>query len=357
MMNIERLEVLELKAPLIQPFRIATGVHDSLDNLLVALTLSDGTVGYGEAAIASHITGETIEMTREHLKITAQCLKGQSAADYLRMSFWMHDSFPHNKAAVAAVETAILDALTKQMGVPLWKLFGARAHALQSDITIVIATLQETRRKAAAFYARGFKSFKIKVGKDMDLDIQRIQAVAQAAPASTIILDANQGYDVKQTRTLLKALEAFKIRIALIEQPVMRDDIEGLQELTRTLRTPVCADESASSLSEVVRLIRMKAVKAVNVKLMKTGIIHGFEIIRLARANGLKIMIGGMMESNVAMTAAAHLACGCGGVDFVDLDTPFFIKGEQARNPYLSPSGLYQLSKVKAGIGVEPRLK
>ena len=85
---------------------------------------------------------------------------------------------------------------------------------------------------------------------------------------------------------------------------------------------------------------------------MKTGLVHALEISRFAHAAGVKLMIGGMMESNLAMTASAHLAAGLGYFDFIDLDTPFFIKGEAARNPYLSSQGVYDLSKVKAGIGI-----
>jgi L-alanine-DL-glutamate epimerase-like enolase superfamily enzyme len=353
-MHIDHITVSELKAPLLQPFRIATGQHNNLDNLLVTLTLSDGTVGYGEAAIASHITGETIEQTKDNLSIAAQCLKGHEASDYLRMSCWLHDSFTRNKAAVAAIETALLDALTKQMKTPLWKMFGSKAHRLTTDITIVIASLEETEDKTREFYKQGFRAFKIKIGKEMDLDVKRVQAVARLAPKSQIILDANQGYDASQALQFLKMMQKFRIKVDLIEQPVAKNDIDGLQRLTRESKVDVCADEGASSLSDVVRLIRLKAVDAVNIKLMKTGIIHGFEIARLAKANNLKVMIGGMMESNVAMTAAAHLAAGLGSFDFVDLDTPFFIKGEVKRNPYLSPQGVYDLSKVKAGIGIKP---
>ena len=88
---------------------------------------------------------------------------------------------------------------------------------------------------------------------------------------------------------------------------------------------------------------------------MKTGFVHALEISRLAHAAGVKLMIGGMMESNLSMTASAHLAAGLGYFDFVDLDTPFFIKGEADRNPFLSSDGVYDLSTVESGIGIIPQ--
>ncbi len=357
-MRIRSIEIKALQAQLNQPFRIATGQHDTLDNLLVSLTLEDGTTGFGEAAVASHITGETLDKTRENLLTAASCLKDFLATDYLRISNWLHDSFPRNKSVVAAIETALLDALTSQMGVPLWRIFGSVPKQLTSDITIVIASLEETQQKAEEFYRQGFRAFKIKVGKDMDLDFKRVQAIATTTPGSSLIIDANQGYDSTQTLQFLTMLDTAGINIDLIEQPTVKGDIEGLKRIKASSKVIVCADESAASITDVLRLIKEKAVDAINIKLMKTGLIHSFEIARLAKASGLKLMIGGMMESNVAMSAAAHLASGFGDFDFVDLDTPFLIKDEAARNPYLSSSGVYDLSKAEAGIGIDchPRM-
>ena len=167
-------------------------------------------------------------------------------------------------------------------------------------------------------------------------------------PARQIILDANQGYSARETLQFLKLLSKIGIVPDLIEQPVPKADWEGLKQVTRESKVCVCADESASSLADAVRIIKEKAAGAINVKLMKTGLVHALEISRLAHAAGVKLMIGGMMESNLAMTASAHLAAGLGYFDFIDLDTPFFIKGEVARNPYLSSQGIYDLSKVKS---------
>jgi L-alanine-DL-glutamate epimerase-like enolase superfamily enzyme len=139
----------------------------------------------------------------------------------------------------------------------------------------------------------------------------------------------------------------------LIEQPVPKGDWEGLKQVTVNPKY-VSARMKALRRWLMRRIIKEKAAGAINVKLMKTGLVHALEISRLAHAAGIKLMIGGMMESNLAMTCSAHLAAGLGCFDFIDLDTPFFIKGEVARNPYLSSQGIYDLSKVKAGIGIVP---
>ena len=136
---ITKTTVSLLKAPLNQPFRTALGQHDSLENILFKIELEDGTVGFGEAAIATHITGETIPETQKNLKAIGKILLRRDAAEYLKISVEINDLLPYNKSAVAAVEVALMDALTRQWKIPLWKFFGAKAYKLSTDITIVIA--------------------------------------------------------------------------------------------------------------------------------------------------------------------------------------------------------------------------
>lgn len=352
--RIERTEVTALEAPLIQPFRTALGDHRSLKNLLFVIHLQGRTKGYGEAAIATHITGETIKQTRQNLRAAGCWLKGKDIRDCLIISAWLHDHFGKNPAAIAAVETALFDALTCDLGIPLWEFFGTRCRKIRTDITIVIADLPETEERVRHFYRRGFRQFKVKIGRDLELDIQRVAAVHKLAPKGVIYIDANQGFSAPEMLKFLKLLERRGIRPDLLEQPVPRDDRDGLKKVSRSTDIPVCADESVRSVEEAKRIIKEKAAGVINIKLMKFGIVHSLEIARLASAAGVKLMIGGMMESSLAMTASAHLAAGLGCFSYIDLDTPFFIKGEVSRNPYLSGNGIYDLRSVKRGVGIVP---
>ena len=135
---IKRISVSLLRAPLSQSFRTALGEHKVMDNVLFTLKLSDGTKGFGEAAVAPHITAETVAETTRNLRLTGNFLIGQRVSDYLRISTELHARLPKNKSAVAAIEMALLDAFTRQWKIPLWKFFGPRARR-QTDITIVIA--------------------------------------------------------------------------------------------------------------------------------------------------------------------------------------------------------------------------
>jgi len=352
-LQIQSLTISSLRAPLIMPFRVATGSHQTLDNLLVKLQLHNGISGYGEAAVAAHITGETIVQTKKNLKDAAGWLNNKSIADYHTISGELKSRYPHNNCVRAAVEMAIFDALAQHEKIPLWKLFGKKPKKLTTDITIVIGSLKETEMQTRHFFKQGFRAFKIKIGKDEDLDLKRVMAVHRIARHSKIYLDANQGFDAKQTLNFLKQLKKLKISVDMIEQPVKREDRDGLKKVTREGGVAVCADESAKSLDDVAWIIKHKAADVINIKTMKTAIVESCEIARTAKAAGLKLMIGGMMESSLSMTCSAHVAAGLGGFDYIDLDTPFFITGDAQKNPFLSSKGIYTLSKTKPGIGIK----
>lgn len=353
-MKIKSVAVSRLVAPLIVPFRIATGAHQQLDNVFLTITLADGTKGYGEAAVATHITGETVPTTMANLRLMSQYLKGRDIGEFLALGAYAQSLFINNMAAAAAVEMALHDAVTRHLSIPLWRLWGNQPKTFSTDITLVVGSLEETSSMAATYYRQGFRAFKIKIGKDIDEDLKRVEAVASITKGSTLILDANQGYSADQTLYLLKNLKQQRIAIDLIEQPVTKSDWEGLKRVTASTNVTVCADESVSTLPQAVRAINERAVGAINIKLMKTGLTHGAMIARLAKANGIKLMLGGMMESPLAMTAAAHLAAGLGCFDYIDLDTPFFIKGGLKSHPCLNSKGRYDLHGIKTGIGIVP---
>lgn len=353
-MIIKDIRVSLLHAKLNQPFRIAVGQHDSLENVLFTIVLKDGTRGYGEAAVATHITGETIPETVKNLEAVGDYLRGQDIGQYLTLSAYAQSLLGKNKCAAAAIEMALFDALTKHLGVPLWRLWGSSAKSFATDITIVIASLEETTAKVKEFYKQGFRAFKVKIGHDMDLDFKRLEAVSSIAKRSSIVLDANQGFTAKEMLRFLKLISNARIKVDLIEQPVPKMDWDGLKQVTRSTKVLVCADESVSSLADAVRAIKEKSVGAINIKLMKTGIAHSVAIAQLARANGIKLMLGGMMETSLAMTCSAHLATGLDCFDYIDLDTPFFIKDGLRLNPYLKPQGVYDLKRSTPGIGITP---
>jgi L-alanine-DL-glutamate epimerase-like enolase superfamily enzyme len=353
---IKKYSVRKLDAELFTPFTISSGSHKSMTNALFTLEAAGGVRGYGEAAIATHITGETREKTMRSLAKAGELLAGLDASDYLGAMCRLERLLEGNRAALAAAEMAVLDLATRLQGVSLWRFFGGRVPAVKTDVTVVIGGAAAAYEFTKKMRARGFRIFKIKTGVDMDEDYRRLESVRRAAPGCAVYLDANCAHTAKEAEKFVRGLMRRGITPAVVEQPVKKDDIDGLAYLSRRLPMPVCADESAYSLDDVFNLIRRSAVTAVNIKLTKLGFLRAREVWSLARAKGIKLMMGEMVESELASCAAAQFAAGLGGFDFIDLDTPFFIKDSGLRQPsFLSRDGVYSLDRVKAGIGVEPR--
>lgn len=341
-----------LKAPLLMPFRISLGAHHELENLFVRLSVGKAIHGYGEAAIATHITGETIPKTLSCLKKAITALKGRNIQDYSAIIQEFKPYFIGHHAGLAAFEMAVLDAWCRSFKIPLWHLFGRRAKKFSTDITVVMGSVTEAKDFTQKFFRKGFRTFKIKIGYDEQQDFSRIETVVQHAPRARIILDANQSYTAKRMMCLLKQLKKKRISPCLLEQPVHRDDVDGLAKLNRESGVLVCADESAKSLEDVKRLIKKKAVSAVNIKLMKSGILEAKAIAEYARLKNIKLMMGAMMESALAITTAGHFVAGIGGVDFVDLDTTFFVRGPLGKSRAINQQGCFDMSVMKKGIGI-----
>ncbi len=353
---IKKVSVKEFGAELFTPFTISSGSHRSLANVLFTLETAGGTRGYGEAAIATHITGETRAVTVKNLKRAGELLAGLDAANYLGAMCLLEEALEGNRAALAGAQMALLDLAARLQGVSLWKFFGGHTPRLKTDVTVVIGGAAAAYDFTLKMRGRGFRIFKVKTGSDMDEDFRRLAAVKKAAPGSAIYLDANCAYSAKEAEKFIKELAGRGIRPAVLEQPVAKDDISGLSYLSRKLSMPVCADESAYSLDDVFNLIRKKAVTAINIKLTKLGFLRAREVWALARAKSLKLMMGEMVESELASAASAQFAGGLGGFDFIDLDIPFFIKNSGMTGAgFLSRDGVYSLDRVRSGIGILPR--
>ncbi|MDE2491650.1 MAG: dipeptide epimerase, partial [Elusimicrobia bacterium] len=232
---------------------------------------------------------------------------------------------------------------------------GGAETRVRSDVTVTIVPPEAAAAAARRIRAFGARTIKIKVGRDPDDDAARVAAVAAAAPRLALTLDANQGYGPRESLALLRRLRARGIRIAMFEQPAAAKDWDGLARVARLGGVPVAADESVGGRADALGLARRRAVSVLNLKLMKTGLLEAWDCALIARASGLGLMIGGMIETSLSMACAAHFAAGLGGFSFVDLDTPLWLADDPTRGLRLGRGGVYDLARVRAGIGVVPR--
>ncbi len=347
--TIRSVIVEPLNIPLLEPFTIATGSVSEARNVLITITLYDGSVGYGESAPFPPSTGES----QETALAAAQGCATLNAAYWRALSKLMHSVYFSQFTAIAGIEMALLDALTHSYGIALYIFFGGASTSIETDMSIPMVTPEHGYELAKEIVARGIHCIKIKVGGDIRDDVARVEAIREGAPGLGLTLDANQGYTANEALLCLEALDDRDIRPLMLEQPVHKDDHEGLRYVTQHTTVPIAADESAYSAANVAHLIAMGAVNVVNIKLMKCGFVEAFDIAAVCRATHTQLMIGAMMESRLATSAAAHFVAGLGGFRYIDLDTPMLLADDPFTGGYEQRGGVYDVSSVKSGLGIE----
>jgi len=297
-----------VEMPLWTPFTIARGTSTSARNVLVELK-HGGLTGLGVAAPSSFY-GESPEHVMVAIDRLSACV-GDDPFAIERVFDAMAESIKLNYAAKAAINIAMWDLAGKLVGQPIFRMLGLSGLPLpKTSFTIGIDDVDLMRRKAEEA-ARSFPILKVKLGRSDDLEV--IRAIRQATDA-VIRVDANAAWMPKEACKTICEIAPYGIE--LVEQPVPPGSPEALRFVTERVPVPVVADESAVTYEDVAALAGV--ADGVNVKLMKCGGISGaLRMIAAARACGLKVMLGCMLETSIGITAAAHIA---GLVDWADLD-------------------------------------
>ena len=332
---ITKVEIWPVDVPITDPFVVATGRLVTAQNLFVRITLKSGARGYGEIAPFPEVGGDDRPTCLPVATQLAVTLLGQPPAQYKKSARLFHDMAAAHPAARCGLETALLDALCRHNGVPLWGFWGGfDVRERETDITIPIADLERTVALARAWYSRGFRLFKTKVGMDVEQDIRRLEAVHRALPDVAFIADANQGFTREDCLAFVHGIRRVGGRLVLLEQPVAREDLDGLAAVRHLTGVPVAADESARSLHDVMEVLQKQAADFINIKIMKSGLLAALDIAAYARAAGLHLMIGGMVETRIAMGCSFGLVLGRGGFDLLDLDTPLLLATDPVKGGY-----------------------
>jgi o-succinylbenzoate synthase len=334
-----------------KPFGIAGGAQVEAKNVLVELTLDGDVRGWGEGAPFPAFNGETQEQVLAACARAAPRLAGVAADDDGSIRDVLEATCDSAPSARCAIETALFDARARLAGRSLRETFGGAEEELVTDITITTGSVDDAAREAQAFAA--FRTLKVKIGGgDVDRDVARVLAVRDARPDARIIVDANGGFEVDAAVRFAK--ETTRARVALFEQPVAAGDWDALAEVRRRTGLLVAIDESVTRAEDVSEAKRRGAADAVNVKLMKSGVFEALEILRRAQAEGLRRMIGGMVETRLAMGMSACIAAGIGGFDVIDLDTPLFLAADPFEGGYVQDGERLDLRPIHVGHGAWP---
>jgi L-alanine-DL-glutamate epimerase-like enolase superfamily enzyme len=340
---------------LTRPYTIAFQTADSVRNVIVRLATEEGLVGLGAASPEPRVTGETLEACVEALGPESLAwLVGRDARALPALCRELVRRLPAAPAARAAVDMALHDLLARRLGVPVVEMLGRAHDALPTSITIGIKGVEETLAEAGEYVGRGFRILKVKTGRSLEEDLERLRRLREEYPEEAVGIraDANQGYTAEETLRFFRETE--RLGLEFLEQPVPADRVETLRSFPETVRDRIAADESLLSDRDAFSLAQApRAAGIFNIKLMKCGgIASAMRIAAVAELAGIEVMWGCMDESAVSIAAALHAALASPATRYLDLDGSLDLARDVARGGFVLENGMMRTTEAP-GLGVE----
>ena len=319
-MTITHTEIYRFSIPM-EPFVIATGTMDYAQNVLIRVYTESGIYGIGECSAFPMIVGETQDTCLILAREFARLLKGK---DPLLIPDRMDDLLgyaAHNSTIKSAFDMALFDIASKEANLPLYKYLGGHKRSIETDMTIGIDTPENMALSALKYQRQGCRILKIKLGKKVEEDIERVAKIREAVGGQMILrLDANQGWSFDDALLALGKLSLYDIEFC--EQPMRTWFDDKLPELNTNSPVKLMADESCYNHHDARKLINSKSCSFLNIKFSKSGgILEAQKIHEIALQHGVKCMIGSMLESRIALSANLHFALASPNVVYFDLDT------------------------------------
>jgi L-alanine-DL-glutamate epimerase-like enolase superfamily enzyme len=332
------------------PFVIARGGYAAHENVVVRIVDEDGVEGFGEAA-PNRYYGETVGSVIAAFEGYAPVLAKADAWSLESIEAQLDRTLTGNHSAKSAISAALHDIVGKRLGIPVYRLWGLdAADAQQSSFTIAIADNDGLRSRIAD--AAQYPILKVKLGTDRDMEIVRV--VREAAPDKKLRVDANAAWSPAEAVRMSHFLRDNDVEF--LEQPVAAHDIDGLRFVRERSALPIIADESCLVATDIPRLAG--AVDGVNIKLAKCGSLReAVKMVHIARAFGMSVMAGCMIESSLGISAIGQLAP---LLDHADFDGAALLDGDPFSGVTIA-GGRIQLND-RPGLGVtrnqtiEPRV-
>ncbi|MCW3092404.1 MAG: dipeptide epimerase [Ferruginibacter sp.] len=322
MAAIQSIEIYKSPILLKEPFKISLGILTHAENVIVKINTEKGITGYGECSPFMTINGESMDTCFIVAQYLAQVLKGKEALNIENCMQAMDGVIYANSSIKSAFDMALYDIAAQDAGLPLYAfLNGKKDKKIITDYTVSIDGAQKMADDAVKIKAAGFQVIKVKLGQ-YEKDLERIRMIREAVGMEIPLrIDANQGWDASNAVNILNALAPYNIQHC--EEPIPRWNYMELAGIRQQSPIKIMADESCCDHHDAQRLIDLKACDYFNVKLGKSsGIFTALKIVQLAETEGIKIQLGGFLESRLAFTAAAHLALASDAIVYFDFDTP-----------------------------------
>jgi L-alanine-DL-glutamate epimerase-like enolase superfamily enzyme len=318
--KITHTDIYRFSIPM-EPFTIATGTMDHAQNVFIRVHTDAGFYGVGECSAFPMIVGETQDTCLVMAKEFAKLWKGEDALDIEERLQQLHNFAAGNTTIKSAFDMALYDIAAKNAGLPLYQFWGGKRREVETDITIGIADPETMAERALAFKQTGAHILKVKLGKGAKEDIERIRQIRHAVGNKIKIrVDANQGWSFDAAVYALQSLGKYDIEFC--EQPMRTWYDDRLPELMTLSPVKIMADESVYNHHDARKQINTHSCDYINIKLAKSGgMFEAKKIHDLAAEHHIPCMMGGMLESRIALSAKLHFVYANPNMQFYDMDT------------------------------------
>ena len=355
-MRIGSIESRAESIPLTRPYEIASQSADAVRIVFLRIRAASGQEGFGAASPEPRVTGETFEACRAALDPAAlDWLLGGDARELPRLLREAGLRMLEAPAARAAVDMALYDLVARGLGIPVVDMLGRAHDALPTSITLGIRTVEQSLEEAAEYVGRGFRLLKVKVGRSLDEDVERLAKIRERVGAGVAIrADANEGYSIADASRFFERTES--LGVEFLEQPVPRGEFSAMASFPSSARARIAADESLHDEKDALRLAAPEPLcGSWNIKLMKCGGIRpALRIAAIAETAGVSLMWGCMDESVVSIAAALHAAFASPATKYLDLDGSLDLSRDRFTGGFELKDGVMR-SCPAPGLGVSVR--
>ncbi|HEY0220427.1 MAG TPA: enolase C-terminal domain-like protein [Afipia sp.] len=354
-LRLKRMDLYPTAIPLIQPMKMAGVIIRDAENLFVRIESVDGTVGWGEAASAPTMTGETLWGMTTAANLIWDAIKDQDARFRPLLISRIQSAVYGNASAKSAIEMALLDLLGKKLNVGISELLGGRYRdTLEPMWLLGRATPEEDVAEARDKHANGYRFFKLKVGtKTIENDIRSVIGVREVLGMDVkLCADANGGLTTSSAARLIEATAAAKL--FYLEQPLPADAVDAMAALQYLGIVPIGIDESVHARSDIETFAAHKAAAGVSLKLIKLGgMIETLNCAARAAELGLSINVAAKVsESSLASAAAAHVGSAIETFDWGISLTQIYLEHDPVLNPLCMMQGCVEVPRG-VGLGID----
>jgi L-alanine-DL-glutamate epimerase-like enolase superfamily enzyme len=311
-MKIQAVEAVPVRVPLKGEWRISSGARRFSDYVVVIVHTDEGISGLGEASpvprYEEESQGSIVYAIRELL---GPGILGMDPSGFDKVQERMDGLMHRNRFAKAAIDMALYDIVGKALQVPVYQLLGG-LYRQRIPLAFVtgIKSFDEARQDIEWARANGFKTYKVKVGRDLHEDIELVGSIRKLIGDDLeLTVDANAGWNVKQAIDAINRLDEFNL--GAVEQPVQGWNLDGLLTVKNSVRPAIMADESVFDMHDAMAIVKLGAADIFNTYIAKTGSIRGNQkVVAVAEAAGIPCLLGGMVELGIGSAVGLHFVAG-----------------------------------------------